>query len=114
VVLAAELHYGPYSAENWLTPKFTNLQRIVLVVTCAPSLDNCYVFEIATQHLLKDFGKYDSDGAEVSRRWWKSKWDATTDGIVQQIATKFTDTVRAHLENAEKRLSPPPATPARL
>ena len=97
-----------------LTPKFTNLQRIVLVVTCAPSLDNCYVFEIATQHLLKDFGKYNSSGTEVSRRWWKSKWDATTDGILQQIATKFTDTVRAHLENAEKRLSPAPATPARL
>lgn len=97
-----------------LTPKFTNLQRVVLVVTCAPSLDHCYIFEIATQHLLRDFGKFDSDGSEASRRWWKVSWSASTNNIVGQIASKFTETVRAQLESAESRLSPDPVTPARL
>ncbi len=88
-----------------LTPKFTNLQRIVLVVTCAPSLDHCYIFEVATQHLLRDFGKYDANGPEASRRWWKVNWGEATDGIVTKISSKFTETVRGQLENAEKRLS---------
>jgi hypothetical protein len=97
-----------------LTPKFTNLQRAVLVVSCAPSLDCCYIFEISTQHMLRDFGKYDSDGPETSRRWWKRNWDTSTDGIVAQIADKLAETVRSQLESAEKRLSPDPAPPARL
>jgi caspase domain-containing protein len=88
-----------------LTPKFTNLQRIVLVVTCAPSLDHCYIFEVATEHLLRDFGKYDADGPEASRRWWKVGWSETTDGIVAKIFSKFAETVRGQLESAEKRLS---------
>src|SRR5258708_34559892 len=88
-----------------LTPKFTNLQRIVLVVTCAPSLDHCYIFEVATEHLLRDFGKYDADGPEASRRWRKVSWSETTDGIVAKISSKFTDTGRGQLESAEKRLS---------
>lgn len=53
-----------------LTPKFSALQRIMLVVTCAPSLDTCYVFEMATQHMMRDFGKFDKEGHEVVRRWY--------------------------------------------
>lgn len=87
------------------TPKFTNLRRIVLVVSCAPSLDNCYIFENATEHMLRDFGKFDSWGPEASRRWWKTKWTEGTEGIVKQISAKLFETVRSQLENAEKRLS---------
>ena len=57
-----------------LTPKFSTLQRIVLIVTCAPSLEICYVFEIATQHMLHDFGKYDVDGTKAVQRWYKFNW----------------------------------------
>lgn len=88
-----------------LTPKFNNLQRIVLVVTCAPSLDYCYIFEITTQHRLQDFGKFDTGGRELSRRWWKLAWTASTEGIVQQIAAKFDEAMRKQLEDAETRLS---------
>jgi hypothetical protein len=87
------------------TPKFANLQRITLVVTCAPSLDQCYIFEVATQHLLQDFGTFDGNGPEVSRRWWKCVWADGTGGIVGQISRKIADVVREQLENAEKRLS---------
>jgi hypothetical protein len=95
------------------TPRFTNLQRIVLVVTCAPSLDHCYIFEIATQHLLRDFDKFDSHGPEASRRWWKLGWRQTTNGVVAQISDKFAETVRAQLENAEKRLSKDTSPPSK-
>ena len=56
-----------------LTPKFSMLQRIILVITCAPSLEICYVFEVATQHMLHDFGKYDEDGTKAVQRWYKLK-----------------------------------------
>ncbi len=88
-----------------LTPKYKNLKKIILVISCAPSLDNCYIFEIATEHALQDFGKFDSGGPEVSRRWWKLTWRDKTDGIVKQVATKLTEVVRAQLESAEKRIS---------
>jgi hypothetical protein len=87
-----------------LTPKFINLQRIVLVISCAPSLDHCYIFEIGTQHLLQDFGRFDAHGAEVSRRWWKVNWRASTESIVAQISEKLAETIRRQLEDAEKRL----------
>jgi hypothetical protein len=88
-----------------LTPKFTNLERIVLVVSCAPSLDNCYVFEITTQHALQDFGKFDASGPEISRRWWRLNWRMKTDGVVARISDKLAESMRAQLENAEARLS---------
>jgi Caspase domain len=87
------------------TPKFNNLQLIKLVVTCAPSLDTCYIFEVATQHMLRDFGKYDSDGPEFSRRWWKCVWAEGAGSIVTQISDKIADVVRQQLESAEKRLA---------
>ena len=90
-----------------LTPKFVNLKQIILVVSCAPSLDFCYLFEIATQHMLCDFGKFDVNGQEISRRWWKMAWSATTKNVVRQIATKLAEVVRTQLEEAEKRLAKP-------
>lgn len=88
-----------------LTPKYTNLQRIVLVTTCAPSLDHCYIFEATTQHMLSDFGKYDTYGDELSRRWWKVPWVSSTKSIVDQISMKLTEAAEGQLESAEKRLS---------
>jgi hypothetical protein len=88
-----------------LTPKFSTLRRIVLVVSCAPSLENCYIFEVSTQHLLRDFGKYDSDGPEASRRWWKLSWEESTEGVARQISTKLMETAQAQLESAENRLA---------
>lgn len=87
------------------TPKFTNLQRITLVVTCVPSLDNCYIFEVATQHMLRDFGKYDPDGPEISSRWWRRRWRDDAGTIAGQISEKFAEGVRDQLENAERRLA---------
>ena len=88
-----------------LTPKFSTLQRIVLVVTCAPSLENCYVFEIATFHMLHDFGKYDSDGNNAVKRWYKLAWDESTEIVVQKITNTLFERVTNHIENVAKRLT---------
>ncbi|MDO9383713.1 MAG: caspase family protein [Hyphomicrobiaceae bacterium] len=88
-----------------LTPRYVNLQRITLVVSCAPSLDYCYIFEIVTQHMLRDFQKFDTAGLEVSRRWWKLKWSDATKSVSLQISQKLLETVAGHLIAAEKRIS---------
>jgi hypothetical protein len=88
-----------------LTPKYTALQRVVLVVTCAPSVETCYVFEVVTLHMLRDFGKFDSDGHQAVQRWYKFRWDDGTTGLVTKISKTLFETVRGHLEGAAKRLS---------
>jgi hypothetical protein len=88
-----------------LTPKFSTLQRLVLVVTCAPSLEICYVLEVVTQHMLHDFGKYDADGTKAVQRWYKFDWKESTDGVVRKISDTLSTIVRSHIENTAKRLS---------
>ncbi|MFN3347971.1 caspase domain-containing protein [Pseudorhodoplanes sp.] len=87
-----------------LTPRFVVLKRLTLVVTCAPSLDRCYVFEMLTQHLLRDFETYDIEGREISRRWWKFGWNEPPDDVVVRICAKLKSSINAELESAEKRL----------
>lgn len=82
-----------------LTPKFRALKRLVLVVTCAPSLERCYVFELTTQHMLKDFDEFDAEGEEVVRRWYKFGWEDDTSGVISKIESKLSEVVQQHLES---------------
>ena len=68
-----------------LVPKFVTLKQLVLVITCAPSLQVCYVFEMLTQHSLRDWGAYDLDGEEIVRRWYKMNWTQDSDSVVEGI-----------------------------
>ena len=88
-----------------LTPKYLSLKQLVTVVTCAPSLQNCYVFEIGFQHSLTDFGEFDAEGHEVVRRWYKFQWSENTDGVVAKITSKLDEIVQEHLERTEQRLT---------
>ena len=88
-----------------LTPKYHSLKQLVIVVTCAPSLQNCYVFEIGTQHSLTDFGEYSVEGNEIVCRWYKFKWSDNTDGVVIKITAKLDEIVRGHLEHTEQQLT---------
>ena len=88
-----------------LTPKYHSLKRIVIVITCAPSLENCYIFEIGTEHSLTSFGKFNTEGGEVVRRWYKLPWDKGTGGVVNKITSKISEIVREHLESTKQRLT---------
>ena len=87
------------------TPKYNSLKQLILVVTCAPSLGNCYVFEICSQHSLTDFGEFDVEGNEVVRRWYKFQWSENPDTVVAKIASKLAEIVREHLEHTKQRLT---------
>lgn len=88
-----------------LTPKYNSLRQINLVVTCAPSLEHCYIFEIGTQHALRDFGKFSAKGDEVVRRWYKLRWSDITAGVIAKVVEKLEGIVREHLKATEQRLS---------
>ena len=87
------------------TPKYNSLKKVVLVVSCAPSLHHCYIFEMGTQHKLSDFGEYNVEGHEAVRRWYRLEWTENMTGVVQKISSRLHEIVREHLEQTEQRLS---------
>lgn len=88
-----------------LIPRYKSLKKIDLVITCAPSLENCYIFEMATAHSLVDFGRYDESGEEVVRKWYKRPWNEAIEWLCDQIIADLRDTVRKQLEETRARLS---------
>ena len=88
-----------------LAPQYRCLKQIVLIVSCAPSLENCYIFEVGSQHKRRDFDRFDSTGEEVVRRWYKQTWSKEPVEIVDKITQKLEETVREHLESIRERLT---------
>lgn len=87
-----------------LTSKFVILKRFVLVVSCAPSLEICYVMEMMTQHPLRDWGLFDSEGTEVVRRWYRIKWTDPCDSLVDKIFEKLRSVVQEDVDATAKGL----------
>ena len=87
------------------TPKYYSLKKVVLVVSCAPSLHHCYVFEVGTQHKLTDFEEFSIEGDEAVRRWYKLEWSEGSAGVVEKIASRIHEIVRQHLVETEQRLT---------
>jgi len=87
-----------------LTPKFITLKQLVLVISCAPSLEVCYVMEMLTQHSLRDWGVFDTEGEEIVRRWYKKGWTENIDGLVDKIWEKIVETVQQNIDGAVKAL----------
>ncbi len=88
-----------------MTPQYKSLQQLQLVLTCAPSLNHCYVFEMVTQHPRKDWDAFDAEGKEVVRRWYKMDWDDDLDSLIQKICDGLTKAVSDHIEETTKHLA---------
>lgn len=88
-----------------LTPKFTALQQIKLVVTCAPSLETCYLFELATRHARTDWNAFAPSGTEVTKRWYKLNWRQNVDHLIDSIADQLSSVIMQHLDAIAKRLA---------
>jgi hypothetical protein len=86
-------------------PKFSNLDQLVLVVSSAPSLEKCYVFETVNYQDLVDFGKFERIGRAGARKWYSLAWSDDPSATAHKIGEQFFDAVRRHLEAAVKRLS---------
>ncbi|MFN4273269.1 MAG: caspase domain-containing protein [Aliihoeflea sp.] len=88
-----------------LTPKYRSLQRLKLILSCAPSLDHCYLFETVTLHPRTDWEQFSSSGTEEVRRWYKMDWNQSVDHVVQKICDGLTKSVDDHITATAKRLS---------
>lgn len=87
-----------------LNPKFKSLNQIRLVVSCAPSLNHCYVFEISTRHLRIDWDSFDEDGETINKNWYELPWGNDHDWLIEAICSRIHQATMAHLENTAKRL----------
>lgn len=85
-------------------PKYHSIDQLVLVVTCAPSLEKCYIFEVVSRHGRVDFDVFDDEGNEVTRKWYKMGWSDESTELVKKICSSVYDIVREHLELTSKRL----------
>lgn len=88
-----------------LTPHYRSLQQMKLVLSCAPSLDHCYLFEVVTLHPRIDWEKFSPSGTEAVRRWYKLEWRQPVDHVVQKICDALTKSIEEHITATAKRLS---------
>jgi hypothetical protein len=88
-----------------LTPRYRMLQRLILTLTCAPSLERCFVFERLTRHDRSDWEDFESGGREMTRRWYRMTWDADLSSLVEKIASNVEEHAQQHIEAVAKRLS---------
>lgn len=90
-----------------MKPKYRALQQLVLVLSCAPSLERCYIFEVLTQHPRTDWDTFDSEGRELTRRWYKVDWDGSVERVIENASEALAKAVREHIENTAARISQP-------
>jgi hypothetical protein len=60
--------------------------------------------EMLTQHSLRDWGVFDTEGEEIVRRWYKKGWTENIDGLVDKIWEKIVETVQQNIDGAVKAL----------
>ena len=87
-----------------LTPQSINLKRLVLIVTCAPSIEECYVFEHAVLQSRTDFNTFADSGAVLIRRWGKQPWRTSVSSAADSIADNFNEEVKKYLNAVTERL----------
>ena len=86
------------------TPKYVSLQQLKLVLTCAPSLNDCYVFEMLTQHARTSWAEFDAEGKELVRQWFKRPWPEDITWLVEGVVDRLDSSVREYLETAAAAL----------
>lgn len=86
-------------------PKFSYLKKVNLMIICAPSIDCCYVFEIAKRYTLTDFGEFDNEGEMIIQGWKKLKWDSEANILVEEISKIIKDSLDSHLDELSEKLN---------
>lgn len=88
-----------------LKPKYRSLQQLTLVLSCAPSLKQLYVFERVTRQHHTDWDKFEADGIEAVRRWYTLSWNEDAAWLVDKIRDGLVSVTRNHLEQSLQMLS---------
>ncbi|MGD0635899.1 MAG: hypothetical protein ABSA13_16890 [Beijerinckiaceae bacterium] len=76
------------------------LKKFSLLISCAPSLEYCYLFEMAHQYSLKGFGEFDHTGKEVVRRWYRVSWNDGASGLIDKISSSYISLLRSNIDDA--------------
>ena len=79
-------------------PKYKILQNIVLVISCAPSFNTCYVFENLTRHARTDWDECDVRGKDINKRWYRLGWYDSPDVVVQKITSYVRKEIEQYVE----------------
>lgn len=83
-----------------LQSNYQYLPQFKLVVSCAPSVEHCYVFERCSLHKLSDWNSYSHYGEELTRRWYKMNWkEDKTDSVARKISDEIHVLVEKHVLN---------------
>ena len=88
-------------------PKFKNLKQLNLLITVAPSLKHCDIFEYVTEHSLSDWETFESNGKEINRKWYQRSWEDDGISATDAICSYFEQTIRSRIDGAAKQLSSP-------
>lgn len=79
-----------------LLPRLKSIHSFELLVSCAPSLTKCYVFEFPTRNAPVDWNKYDQNGVPLNRRWYELDWGQSTETLVEKIRDGLVNVVESH------------------
>ncbi|WP_185928644.1 caspase domain-containing protein [Sphingomonas sp. IC081] len=87
------------------SPKFKSLDQLRLVISCAPSLTSCYIFENTTKHLRTDWSGFDDEGSQVEKKWYDRKWTEDISWLCDAACDRLLEAVEESIEQASKRLA---------
>lgn len=82
-----------------LIPKFRSLEKIELIISCAPSLTHCYIFEMLKSHQLNDWDGYDYEGREINSRWYKFDWSDEPEWLAEKVVIQLKAAISDHIES---------------
>lgn len=87
-----------------LVPRFTAMQKFTLVLTCAPSLERCYIFVSCTRLARTDWDRFAYEGPEVIRRWFRAEWTKSGAWIVDDVVERLQDAVQIYVTSLTAKL----------
>ncbi len=87
-----------------LVPKYSSLQKFSLVVTCAPSLERCYVFASCTRLARTDWDRFAYEGPEVIRRWFRADWAKPNAWIIDDVLGRLDGAVQSYVASLTAKL----------
>lgn len=67
-----------------MLPKFRCVKKYSIVLSCIPSLEKLYIFEIVCSHKLTDWDNHGA-GSVINERWYRLDWSDDRSGIVKNL-----------------------------
>lgn len=86
-------------------PKFRSIDQISLIITCAPSINSCYIFENSMIHLRRDWESFEENGFNIVEKWYNRPWSEDITWLSRESCDRLFEYVEKHIDQATKRIS---------